>query len=83
VKRLNGAVSTKRPVIRTGVREMPEPVRDVEAEMKAAVAACDYKKAGEIGVSVGYSLDFINVVIATIEVELGRVENAKKIWPAL
>jgi phage/plasmid-associated DNA primase len=56
---------------------MAEAVRDIETEMRSAVADGDYARAAEIGLSVGYSLDFTKVLIATIEVELGR----KKIFP--
>jgi hypothetical protein len=54
--------------------------RDIEVEMRAAVAEDDYNKAGEIGLAAGFSLDLIKATIATIEAELGRVENAKKIY---
>jgi hypothetical protein len=57
---------------------MTETARNVEAEMKAAVAEGDYRKAGEIGTAAGFSLEFIDVVIANIEIELGRPERAKK-----
>jgi len=62
---------------------MTEPARDIEAQMKAAVAEGNYARAGEIGTAAGFSLEFIDVVIANIEIELGRSENAKKIWPGL
>src|SRR6516165_5264901 len=54
--------------------------RDIEVEMRAAVADGDYNKAGEIGLSAGFSLDFIQVAIAQIEIELGR---PKKILSAI
>jgi hypothetical protein len=62
---------------------MTETARNVEAEMKAAVAEGDYQKAGRIGVAAGFSPEFIPVVIANIEIELGRPERAEKIFPAL
>jgi hypothetical protein len=62
---------------------MTEAARDLETEMRSAVAAGDYAKAGEIGKAAGFSADLIPVVIVNIEIELGRAENAKKIWPGL
>ena len=57
---------------------MTTTAKDIETEMKAAVAEGDYQKAGEIGKAAGFSLDFIPVVIANLEIELGRVP--KKIY---
>jgi hypothetical protein len=53
--------------------------QDIESDMRAAVADGDYRKAGEIGTAAGFSLEFVQVVIAKIEIELGR----KKIYPEL
>jgi flagellar biosynthesis GTPase FlhF len=62
---------------------MSEAVRDIEAEMKSAVADGDYEKAGRIGIAAGFSLEFIPTIIANILIELGRPEQAKKFLPAI